>query len=48
METVKSGAQLEGGRVGGLPCPFSKIGKKCPNFWQKRPECGHLWVKFLI
>ena len=20
-----------GGRGGGLPCPFSKIGKRCPN-----------------
>ena len=20
---------------GGLPCPFSKIGKKCPNLWGK-------------
>ena len=31
-----------------LPCPFSKIGKKCPNLEKKRPDCGHLWVKFLI
>ena len=28
---MSSGAQLEGGG-GGLPCLFSKIGKKCPNF----------------
>ena len=27
---------------GGLPYPFSKIGKKCPNFGQKCPDCGHL------
>ena len=41
--------RAEGGRGGGsLPCPFSKIGKKCPNFGQKCPDCGHLWVKFLI
>ena len=24
----------------GLSCPFSKIGKKCPNFAQKCPDCG--------
>ena len=28
-------------KIRGLLCPFSKIGKKCPDF-------GHLWVKFLI
>ena len=38
-----------GGRGGGgLPWPFSKIGKKSPNFGQKCPECGQLWVKLLI
>ena len=31
---------------GGLRCPFSKIGKKCPNFGKKCPDCGHLWVHF--
>ena len=30
-----------GGRGRGLPCPFSEIGKKFPD-WR------HLWVKFLI
>ena len=30
----------------GLPRPFSKIGKKCPNLWQECPDYGHLWVKF--
>ena len=34
--------------MGRSPCPFSKIGKKCPNFWGKCSDCGHLWVKFLI
>ena len=24
-----------GGGGGGLPCPFSKLGKKCPNFEEK-------------
>ena len=33
---------------GGLPCPFSKIGKKCPNFGKKCPDCGHLCTKFFI
>ena len=33
---------------GGLSCPFSKIGQKCPNFWKKGPDCGHRWAKFLI
>ena len=27
-----------GGRGGGgLPCPFSPIGKKCPDLWEKMP-----------
>ena len=34
-----------GGRGNGLPSPFSKIGKKCPNLGKKCPDCGHLWVK---
>ena len=33
---------------GGLPCPFSKIGKKYSNLEKKCPDCGHLWVKFFI
>ena len=36
------------GGAGGLLCPFSEIAKKCPNFGGKCPDCGHLWVKFLI
>ena len=36
------------GRGGGLPCPFWKTGKKCPNLVKKCPDCGHLWVQFLI
>ena len=30
----------------GFPCPFSKIGKNCPNFTKKCPDCGHLWQNF--
>ena len=30
----------EGG--GGVSCPFSKTGKKCPNLEKKCPDCGHL------
>ena len=42
-------ARNRGGREGGsLPCPFSKIGKKCPDFGGKCPDCGHLWFKFII
>ena len=26
----------------GLVCPVSKIGKKCPDFAKKWPDCGHL------
>ena len=37
-----------GGGRGGLPCPFSKIEKKCPNLEEKCPDCGHLRVQFLI
>ena len=36
------------GEGGGLPCPFSKIGKKCANLDKKCPDCGDLRVKFLI
>ena len=25
------------GGGGGLPCPFSQIGKKCPDLWEKMP-----------
>ena len=34
-KSVKTIAELEGGGGGGLPCPFSKIGKKCPNLGKK-------------
>ena len=37
-----------GGEGAGLPYPFSKIGKKYPNLEKKCPDCGHLWVQFLI
>ena len=37
-----------GGRWGGLPCPFLKIGKKYPNLEKKCPACGQLYVKFVI
>ena len=46
--TYYLGAQLEGGRGGGLPCPFLKYKEKCPDFWEKCPNWVHLWVKFLI
>ena len=36
------------GEGGGLPCLFLKIGKKCPNLEKKCPDCGHLYVKFVI
>ena len=36
------------GAGGGLPCPFFKIEKKCPNFGQKCPDYIDLWVKFPI
>ena len=47
---ILSGTYLEVGvEGGGLPCPFSKIGKKwCPNLEKKCPDFGHVWVKFLI
>ena len=32
----------------GLSYVFLKIGKKCPNFEEKRWDCIHLWVEFLI
>ena len=25
-----------------LPCPFSKVGKKYPNFWGKNADCGNI------
>ena len=31
-----------------LSSTFLKIGRKCPDFEKKRPDFGHLWVKFLI
>ena len=31
-----------------LPCTFSEIRKKCPNFRKKCLDCRLLWVKFLI
>ena len=43
-----AGAQVEGGGWGGLPGPFSEIGREYPNFRKKCPDCGHLWAKFLI
>ena len=26
----------------------SKIEQKGPKFWKKCPDCGHLWVTFLM
>ena len=38
-----------GGRGGGLPCPFTKIAKKCPSLWKKCPDCGHLlWSSIVV
>ena len=44
-----------GGEGGGLPCPFLKIEKKCPDFAKKCADfgklcfaCVHLWVEILI
>ena len=41
-------ARIQRGEGGGLPCPFSKIGKNCLNLWKKCPDCGHLWLKFFF
>ena len=35
-----AGAQLEGRRGGGLPCPCSKFKEKCPDFGKKMPLLG--------
>ena len=42
------GALLEGGREGGLPCPFSKFKEKCHEFGKKCPNEVHIWVNFLL
>ena len=37
------------GECGGLPCPFSKIGKKCPNLgkkWSSMGKISHLKYNF--
>ena len=44
--TVSDARVTRGG--GGLPCPFLKIGKKCHNLEKNYPDCGHLWLQFLI
>ena len=41
---TSSGAQLGGGEGGGIPCPFLKIEKKCPDFGKKGPNCVHPWL----
>ena len=46
--TITARRVTRGGRGVALPYPFSKIGKKYPNFGKKCPDYGHLWVKFLI
>ena len=33
---------------GGLPSPFSEIGKKCRNLGKICSDCSRLWVKFFI
>ena len=35
----------ERGREEDLPSPFSKTGKKFPDFGKKYPDCGHLLIK---
>ena len=54
FHNICSGAQLVGGG-GGLPCPFLKIEKKCPDLAKKCPDfgkicpvCVRLWVKIPI
>ena len=32
----------------GLPLPFFKNLKKCPNFAKKGLDCVHIWVEFFI
>ena len=34
--------------MGGLPSPFLKIEKMCPDFVFKNAVCVHLWLKFLF
>ena len=36
-----------GGRGGGLPCPFLKKEKKCPDFEKMCPVCVYVWVEIL-
>ena len=48
LEKWKRRRVTRGGRGGGLPCPFSKIGKKCPNLDKKCLDCDQLWVKCFI
>ena len=38
---------IRSGEGGGLPCPFSKLKKKCPGFGKKHQGNFHVWVKFL-
>ena len=42
-----AGVQLEG-RGGGLPYPFLKIKKKCPDFRKKGHDCVHPYVNFTL
>ena len=42
--STQLGGEGEGG--GGLPCPFLKIKKNCPDFKKKKTDCGIPWVKF--
>ena len=47
IRTIFCRRATRGGGEGGLSCPYLNIGKKRPNFG-KNPDCGHVWVKFLI
>ena len=37
---VTRGGEVEGEKD--LPCPFSKVGKKCPNFLGKNADCDNI------
>ena len=46
--SVPMRATRAGGWGRGLPCPFLKIKKKCPDFRKKGPDCVHPYVKFIL
>ena len=46
LRCITRGREGEGVRGGGLPYPFSKIGKSALICGKTCPDWGHLWVKF--